>query len=285
MHLGGAEMKTRLLAGVDVVVILALLALGGAFAHPAGAQEPVSELCDGALVANLSDPNQTPVFELPAGHGAAISMDPGQVSVGGNLLINDERGMLIGLYNPTDVITTVVEIKTGWNMPNARWNIHVCVWNSDSNAVFQRAYQWQGESGSAAGEHKPVFRLFVLDVAGPRDMTDANVATTAVAEPTTTSYGEIRLSGHFPVGNWVQVLANEKFWLSSDPGEVCVIDVCMVQAVGYTLLINGPSVVLVKSPRAEVTNYVVGNATDFNWAGTDNKTINLTFREGEFVNR
>ncbi len=241
------------------------------------------ELCDGALVQNLSDPNRNPVFDLPASYGAVISMDPGMVTVGGKVLISDgAQGTLVALYNATNAVTKV-EVKTGWNSPNARWNIHTCVWQFSADQTFERASQWQG--GSVAGEHKPVFRLYTLESTGPRDVT---VKTPEVAK-TPVPAGETTKIVCNSSGAWkgeLKVPAGCVLWVSSDAGSGIVDGVLFNQTEGYTAKDLGPATVDLTKPGADKINHwmaPIGTMT----ADKDGKAINVKWdpTAKKFVNR
>jgi len=123
---------------------------------------------DGALMQNLSDSNRYPAFGLEPETGVVISMDPGAVLSGTQEIVSSEKGMLISIYNASEE-TLEFSLETGYNIPNDRWNIHAVAFEGEPEAVFERASEWQGTIGSTSGEHKPVYRTFVIDATGVID--------------------------------------------------------------------------------------------------------------------
>jgi len=241
------------------------------------ASEVVNELCDGALIANLSDPNRTSAFELPPMYGANISVDPGKVTVSGKLLIASDKGMLLALHN-SSAFTATIEIVTGWNLPNARWNIHACDWIFTLDETFARAKQWQGEPGSVSGEHKPVFRMWAMVKDGIKEVSSGSVpAGSESAKTVCNSSGAWKGDLQIPAGCVV--------WVSGDPGYGIVSGVPFSSTTRWTLVAYGPAQMSIKSPTSDKINHWMGPNGVVDTNARDGAPTALLFKDGKIVNR
>jgi hypothetical protein len=238
------------------------------------------ELCDGALIGNLSNQNGTPGLSLPSGYGLVISMDAGKVSLNGKTLIEKPSGMLLAIHNGGDT-NAEIKIETDWNVENARWNIHACVWNIDAEQVFERAAQWQGKPGSSSGEHKPVFRTWVLDGIQVTSATVAGEASPA-SEKTTPKSPCVDKSGRWASldGKPLDVPVGCVVWISSDPATFKVNDVAGKSDTRYTLVAYGPVQVQITIADANMASFHLGEVGIVDVSNRDGAPLNFWWKPG-----
>lgn len=238
------------------------------------------ELCDGALIGNLSNQNGTPGLSLPSGYGLVISMDAGKVSLNGKTLIEKPSGMLLAIHNGGDT-NAEIKIETDWNIENARWNIHACVWNIDAEQVFERAAQWQGKPGSSSGEHKPVFRTWVLSKDGIQDTTAAPVPvaeeTTEVPKATCVDKSDRWASLN---GKPLDVPEGCVVWVSSDPATFKVNDIAGKSDTRYTLVVYGPALIQVTIVDANMASFHLGEVGVVDVSNRDGAPLNFWWKPG-----
>lgn len=130
--------------------------------------------CDEAAMPSLKDPNTVPAALLQPGEFAVLSMDPGTVTWLEQTFESTGKGAILALYNGSTSASTVT-VATGWNAPNGRHNVHLCVFRGTPEQAAQIAADWQGPLGGP-GEGKDVYHSFALMPEGANTRDFAVVA-------------------------------------------------------------------------------------------------------------